>query len=364
MSRLNVVHLTKIYRQGDVIFQNMLSRLRMGIVTPEDRAILQSRVVRKMPKIDPNSGNPNDLILPTKLYPYRKDVEGINEEEYQKIMIINAQKAAAAGGGGGGGGIGGGGIGGDWHYFPIYTIEVHTKKLVQSNMHVNHLVNTLRNDLQRCSGKVVFEGLKLRENVKVKLCVGAQVMLNYNLDVSAGLANGVKGVVMAFDQAGNPSVQFDGFSVPITVVRVDHLHFTEFYKLTITQYPLDLAWASTIHKSQGLSLSKIITNLSNVFSPGQSYVCLSRVKSLDGLYLMGIDYNKIKCNQTARKFYYDLKYYCEYHYMSDCRDLISTSSWLKHPNICDHCMSYFLTVWVNNLPFELNMIIVEYLEKF
>ena len=54
---------------------------------------------------------------------------------------------------------------------------------------------------------------------------------------------------------------------------------------TFVQYPIKLAWAITIHKSQGLTFEKAILDVSNVFAPGQAYVAFSRLKSLDGLIL-------------------------------------------------------------------------------
>ena len=73
-----------------------------------------------------------------------------------------------------------------------------------------------------------------------------------------------------------------------------------------TQIPLKVAYALTIHKSQGCSLDYAEINLSNIFEYGQAYVALSRVKSLDGLKLVGIKYKKIKAHPYAIKYYKDL----------------------------------------------------------
>lgn len=69
------------------------------------------------------------------------------------------------------------------------------------------------------------------------------------------------------------------------------------------QHPLRLAWAVTIHKSQGLTLDKVKILMKNIFQNGQFYVALSRVKSLNGLQLFDFDINKIKTDSSVVDFY-------------------------------------------------------------
>ena len=125
---------------------------------------------------------------------------------------------------------------------------------------------------------------------EVQLKVGAQVMLTRNKDLDGGarsLVNGSRGVVEGFDSGGLPIVRFDNG-------RVERIGTAEAVRynpdggvgaLVRTQIPLKLAWATTVHKSQGSTLSRAILDISKTFDPGQAYVSLSRVKSIDGLFL-------------------------------------------------------------------------------
>jgi ATP-dependent DNA helicase PIF1 len=77
--------------------------------------------------------------------------------------------------------------------------------------------------------------------------------------------------------------------------------------VAIKQIPLILAWAVTIHKSQGATLDHAEIDIgSNIFECGQTYVALSRVMSLDGLYLKSFDPSKILINKKVRDFYQGL----------------------------------------------------------
>jgi ATP-dependent DNA helicase PIF1 len=72
------------------------------------------------------------------------------------------------------------------------------------------------------------------------------------------------------------------------------------------QVPLVLAWALSVHKCQGMTLDYVETDLSKAFGCGMVYVALSRVKSLEGLHLLGFDPSRIKTDPLVVKFYQEL----------------------------------------------------------
>ena len=75
-------------------------------------------------------------------------------------------------------------------------------------------------------------------------------------------------------------------------------------KLSVNQIPLILAWAMSIHKCQGQTLDAVELDIgSNIFECGQTYVAMSRVKSLDGLYLSAFDETKIRSHPKVKQFY-------------------------------------------------------------
>ena len=74
-----------------------------------------------------------------------------------------------------------------------------------------------------------------------------------------------------------------------------------------TNYPLNLAWATTIHKAQGATLDRAHVDLKGVWEHGQSYVALSRVRSLQDLSIEGLGPTSFRVDEVVRKFYRDLK---------------------------------------------------------
>ena len=105
-----------------------------------------------------------------------------------------------------------------------------------------------------------------------------------------GFVNGTLGKVVGFSKTnGNPEVKTDKGKL-IEVEKVEWaIEENNKVLASISQIPLRLAWAITIHKSQGMSLDSAHMDLSATFEYGQGYVALSRVRTLKGLILAGIN---------------------------------------------------------------------------
>jgi len=147
---------------------------------------------------------------------------------------------------------------------------------------------------------------KKREIDNLVLKIGTKVMLTKNLNQEAGLINGSMGVIMSFSN-GNPVVRFDN-GIEILVNKLKHeLHVGNNIVATATQLPLIIAYAFTAHKIQGVTLQNAIIDCSNAFCEHQIYVMLSRVKTLDGLFLVNFNKNKIKVNKEVIEFYESLQ---------------------------------------------------------
>jgi len=134
----------------------------------------------------------------------------------------------------------------------------------------------------------------------LELKVGAQVMFVAN-NFAEGYVNGSRGQVVAIKK-GKPTVQLlSGQKIEVGkykwTMKEDGVEVAE-----VKQVPLRLAWAITIHKSQGMSLDGAKVDLSKAFMPGMGYVALSRVRSLGGLYLVGLNEVALQLNDDIFEF--------------------------------------------------------------
>lgn len=339
-TRNRVMYLHRIIRQENVRFHALLSRVRLGMINQSDREILVSR------KVAYDYNNLNDegkTILPTRLYPYRKDVELINGLEMDRLLREGRKRMES---------------------IPTYSLSTteYAHEMARNPMEMKRY-RFLKSDIAHAKGtgftKVMEKLSPADYNNAVSWCVGAQVMLTYNLDVERGLVNGSRGIVeVAANENGNPMVRFmiresikeeNGIYrtderyevIEISRVRYEIDHY--YYKIIISQYPLMLAWAITIHRAQSATLDCVETDLSEVFSPGQTYVTLSRVRDLENLYLLGINFSKIRADQQAVNYYNNLGVICRSRLNENC---IPDGVNMGHTEICTSCLRYLLSRFV------------------
>ncbi len=157
---------------------------------------------------------------------------------------------------------------------------------------------------------------------------GARIILKLNLDVSDGLCNGATGRVVKIHDGkmprGQPEVLFIQFDnekvgkklrmntvypegIPTNTVPIKPhsgvLRGKKGKKTVRYQFPITLAWATTIHISQGQTLQKAVVSFKDIDYPGQIYVALSRVTSSEGLYIIDLDLSKIYCDSNIQECY-------------------------------------------------------------
>lgn len=261
----HIIDLDKIIRQSDTTFQNILNNIRVNKLTEDDIKILKSRTYEELEKENPNfKEDMDDLgIKPTKIYTLKKDVETINNKKL--LELKNEIKI----------------------YLPMTNVEANDNSNFKQK-EIDTIVENMDN-----SG---------RYEIMLKLCVGAQVMFTINKS-DMGLVNGSRGVITGF-QDNYPIVKFNN-SIS-EVIKPHSFEYEDVKKGFIyrKQIPLKLAWCITVHKSQGMSIDIAEVDIgNNVFEYGQTYVALSRVRYLEGLYIMKFNPKKIKCHPKVDNFY-------------------------------------------------------------
>jgi ATP-dependent DNA helicase PIF1 len=135
----------------------------------------------------------------------------------------------------------------------------------------------------------------------LNLKAGCKVMLLINIDVNLGLINGSVGTVLKVDSQAVKVCFTNGITIDIPPHDFEYEDYNTVLKRR--QFPLTLAYAVSIHKSQGSTIERMIVDLgSNIFAEGQAYVALSRCKNLEGLLIKNLDSYKIKSNKQALQF--------------------------------------------------------------
>lgn len=142
---------------------------------------------------------------------------------------------------------------------------------------------------------------------KLKLKIGAEIMCIKN-NFDAGYVNGSRGKIIDFEnETGNPVIElYNGRKISLKP-ELWAIEEDGKIKASISQIPLRLAWAITIHKSQGMSLDNALIDLSRTFSYGMGYVALSRVRTLEGISLVGFNMDSLRVDPVVLEFDQDLK---------------------------------------------------------
>ena len=263
------IQLNTIFRQKDPIYSKILNQIRVGAITKKSFALLQNYVMR--PK------NVNSDIEPTILYPTRHFVERKNKHSLDKLD-------------------------GETRNFTLSEVEPSLLALSEKEKQLSENFSIEELEAER---KQLIASTNVEKEISLKF--GAQVMCTVNLEMDGEkpICNGSQGIVVGFSHKKYPIVRFHNGKEKIIepfIWKSDTIPSVAFQ-----QVPLILAWALTIHKSQGATLDLAEIDVGHgVFECGQTYVALSRVKSLEGLYLKSFNPFKIKINSKVKSYYKNL----------------------------------------------------------
>uniref|UniRef100_A0A7S1KP68 ATP-dependent DNA helicase n=1 Tax=Percolomonas cosmopolitus TaxID=63605 RepID=A0A7S1KP68_9EUKA len=243
----NTFVLTQVFRQKNPEFVKILNEMRVGELSKHGEAALRACINRRF--------DSSDGIEATQLFPLKRNVE---RENLNRLAQLSSN-----------------------------AIVFEARDRGSSNL-------------------MTFLDKNCQAPAKLTLKKNAQVVLLKNLDFERNLVNGSRGVIVGFhDSTGNPMVRFEG-QAPMEIASHEFSVEMGRDKAIREQIPLNLAFSMSIHKAQGMTLNRVSTSLREVFAPGQAYVSVSRVTSLEGLCLTTFDPSRIHAHPKVLKFYKEL----------------------------------------------------------
>ena len=279
----NHIQLKRIFRQNDPVYCQILNQVREGRITRRTDEILRSRVGVLLPDVS-EDGTPQ--TKPTILYATRSRVDEINRLEMEKLVILDPDS-------------------------PTYKYELK---------YVTDLPLPEKEKQMRASQskeRITAELCSLKNSIlcddTIHLRVGAQVMCVINMEEAlttsaTPICNGSQGVIVRMTNTTVPPLPVVRFNNGLEMTVNYHTWMSENIPgIGVAQIPLILSWAITIHKSQGASIDRCIIDIGGgVFEAGQSYVALSRIKSLEGVSIISYDVTRILVNKRVKAFYAEL----------------------------------------------------------
>lgn len=271
----NNIELRTMFRQKDPVYQSILLEIRKGTISEENTRILQEYV---------RPSNEESTI--SKLYPLKWKTDNHNASEYSKLVSHE-------------------------HVFSCIRQSKCTTNLESNKpLSVEDMVKC--ENMNEQEKQYELNSLVNTSNFTEELCLkkGCVVMCTSNIDLERGLCNGSQGIVVGFSQEvegiqPKPIVKYTNGMT--RVMEPIFRQSEEYPSLAVGQIPLVLAWAMTIHKIQGATLDAAHMDIGqSIFECGQTYVALSRIKSLEGLYLSAFQPHNIRANVRAIAFYKEL----------------------------------------------------------
>ena len=278
------VYLHTIHRQSDIDFITLLGSLRLGKpLSMADRDLLLN-----------HESNTEGAV---KLFPTRRKVDKVNRESFDSLST------------------------------DILTFTCHDD--FDWKQHPDVEAKGQRNP----DGSLIALN-EHRYARSINLRAGMLVVLLVNVDIAAGLVNRSQGIIICFEKLGTrqlpeqkgnykdlKSSLMQTFARPVDEIQLPVVRFTNdretiifpdctlsevgevrpYSLISRTQVPLMAAWAMTVHKSQGMTLDRVIVDLADSFEEGQVYVALSRARSLEGFKVEGLPTNNISCNPRVKQ---------------------------------------------------------------
>jgi hypothetical protein len=293
----------------DPEFAQLLDRVRYGVPTLADISLLNSRTIPIinditpfMEYIDPNKLiqlNVNMIKICSAAGQYFKCMEQFpdilclfprnDDAEMFNAILTNMNK--------------------------IKTENLYAIDSINSSI-TNKTQNKTKRNKKATVNKIPVKKTHETAGLETKLCLGinSKVMLRRNLNVSLGLVNGAIGTITGFLRK-NDSNEIQKIRIKFHNVEEEQFieRFVADYEqqkgqyVSRSQFPLSLAWAISIHKSQGLSLSSVMIDIgSSIFEPAMAYVALSRAKVLSRVFIIEFEPTALACNSYAVSEYYRL----------------------------------------------------------
>ena len=240
------IFLSKMIRQQhDKQFQKILKKLRYGICNDKTFELLKN-----------NKYIINEDIKSTILYSKNEDVDKINNIEHNKLLNLNYKSNT-------------------------YTIQLPIEKKNQKK-----ILNW-------------FNKLDIPESIE--LCENEQIVITSNINQNKNLINGTRGIIL---ELLLDSIKIKTIDNNIHIINYHKCIYNEDKEIYFYYMPIKLAYALSIHKSQGMTLDSIEIDIGkNIFASGQAYTALSRAKKLENIKIIDICKESFILNQKVLNFY-------------------------------------------------------------